>query len=226
MSNKYEGTQQFWDKVFINSDKKVNPSIPIDNTKLEKSIEWISQGSKKLLDFGCGSGRTLLRSLFYGVEQVYGIDISKEAINRANENVKEHGLKEEATFNVGSMELLKAIEDNSYDGIVLYNIIDNIYPKDALLVLEEVHRIVKSKGKVLIKFNPYIEEELIKEYKFKEVENEFYEETTGLYLWNLTDERIKEILQQYFDIEEEITVEFPEHNQINRMYYLRNKKVQ
>lgn len=224
MSNNYESTQQFWDKVFNNS-KKVSPSIPIENTKLEKSIEWISQGSKKLLDFGCGSGRTLLRSLFYSVEQVYGIDISKEAINRANENVKEYSL-EEATFNVGSIELLKAIEDNSYDGVILYNIIDNIYPKDALLVLEEIHRIVKSKGKVLIKFNPYIEEELIKEYKFEEVENEFYKESTGLYLWNLTDEKIKEILQKHFDIEEEITVDFPEHNQINRMYYLSNKKVQ
>lgn len=223
MRNKYETTKQFWDKVFFDSDTRACPTMPINNIKLEKSVEWISQGSNKLLDFGCGSGRILLRSLFYGVEHVYGIDISEGAVKSAWENVKVYGL-ENATFRLGSIELLKAIESNSYDGVILFNIIDNLFPKDAITILKEVHRIVKCNGKVLIKFNPYIEKELREEYKFEEVEEEVYRETSGLYLWNLANEKIKEILQQYFNIEKEVIVEFPEHNQINRMYYARNKK--
>lgn len=222
MKTKYESTKQFWEKIFQKAGI-INSSVPINNKMLEESVEWLSYESNRLLDFGCGSGRILLRSLFYGVAQVYGVDISEEAITCACKSLKKYELTEKASFEIGSIEKLKTLESESYDGAILFNIIDNMFPEDALTVLEEIHRIVKSTGKVLIKFNPYIEKKLREEYKFEKVKEEFYKETSGLYLWNLTDEKVKNILQRYFVIEKEVIVEYPEHNQINRLYYTRNK---
>lgn len=222
MKTKYDSTKKFWDKIFSKSGT-VNPTTPIGNIQLEESIEWVSQESMKLLDFGCGSGRVLLRSSCFGVEHMYGVDISEKAISCAYKNVNKYELEEKATFEIGGLEKLKAIETSSYDGAILFNIIDNLFPVDAMTVLDEIRRVVKENGKVLVKFNPYIEKKLREEYEFIEVEEEFYKETTGLYLWNLTDEKIRDILQQYFDIEKEIIVEYPEHNQINRMFYLWNR---
>ncbi len=222
MTNKYENTKKYWDKAFTNIST-INPTDPINNLSLEKSIKWISEDSSNLLDFGCGSGKILFRSLFYGVGQVLGIDISQEAINCANKSVNELELDNKAFFEVGGNELLKEINSNSYDGAVLFNIIDNLIPMDAVMVLEQIHRIVKDSGKILIKFNPYINKKLKEEFEFRELEEEFYEEKTGLYIWNLSNEKIKELLHEYFNIEQELIVEFPEYNQTNRMYYLRNK---
>lgn len=222
MINEYENTKLYWNKVFTNVTT-TDPTMPINNLSLEKSIKWISEDSRNLLDFGCGSGKMLLRSIFYGVGQVLGIDISQEAIICANKSVEEYEISEKAVFTTGGIELLKEINSKSYDGAVLFNIIDNLIPKDSILVLEEIQRIVKESGKILIKFNPYIEKKLREENNFEELNEEFYKEKTGLYLWNLSNDKIKEILQQYFNIEQEIIVEFPEYNQINRLYYLRNK---
>ncbi|MFL0253320.1 hypothetical protein ACJDT4_23210 [Clostridium neuense] len=49
--------------------------------------------------------------------------------------------------------------------MVLSNIIDNLYPYDAEILMNEVERILKAKGKALVKLNPYITKEQIMEYE-------------------------------------------------------------
>ena len=40
------------------------------------------------IDIGCGKGRVLIQALLYGCRNIYGVDISKELIECANNNVQ------------------------------------------------------------------------------------------------------------------------------------------
>ena len=226
MKEGYKDTIEFWQKTFAPKDELSKGRDYRKDTgviDLEKGIEWISSESEKILDYGCGNGVMVLRSLAYDVDKIYGIDICENAIKVAIRLVTENDLRDKASFEIGGVEALEKFQDCEFDGVILSNIIDNMIPKDSLRVLDEMARILKPCGKLLLKINPYIEEDKRREWKFKELEEEFYKETSGLYLWNLTEEKLNMILGEKFIIEERKEVYYKEHDMINRMYYVRKK---
>jgi len=222
MENNYGETIKFWENIF-SEEKEYNPEKQIGVEALERGIQWVSDNSKAVSDFGCGNGRMLLRCLSEGTERVHGIDLSNNAIALGQKVIDYYKLEDKATLVCGGIEKLKELESENFNGAILSNIIDNLIPEDSKQVLEEIHRVLVPNGKLLLKFNPYIEKELREEYELKEISEEFYKETTGLYLWNLTEEKIKELIAPYFTIEKYEIVEFKQYDQINRMYYLRAK---
>lgn len=222
MANDYKETLNYWDNVF-SQVPEYDPNQKIQIQEIDNGIEWLGKNSKSIIDFGCGSGRVLLRCLDNGVEHVCGIDLSSNAISIATNIVEKFNLENKAKFICGGADKLKEIESDSFSGAILFNIIDNLVPDDAQEVIKQIHRIIKPNGKVLLKLNPYFAKDIREKYEFKEMSNEFYKETTGLYLWNLTEEKIKEIIEPYFVIEKHEEIEFKQYNMINRMYYLRYK---
>ncbi len=226
MQVEYKDTIGFWEKVFASKEqlcKGRDYTKNIGVIDLEKGIEWISSTSEKILDYGCGNGVMVLRTLAYGVNNIHGIDICENAIKAALKSVQEYELKDKASFEIGGVEALEKLQDCEFDGVILSNIIDNMIPKDSLRLLDEVARILKPGGKLLLKINPYIEEEKRQEWKFEELQEEFYKETSGLYLWNLTEDKLDMILGDKFIIEERKEVYFEQHDMFNRMYYVRKK---
>ena len=222
MENNYGETIKFWENIF-SEEKEYNPEKQIGVEALERGIQWVACDSEAVIDFGCGNGVMLLRCISEGAERVYGIDLSNNAIALGQKVIDNYKLQDRASLICGSVEKIKELESNSFSGAILSNIIDNLIPEDSKQVLEEIHRVLEPNGKLLLKFNPYLEKELREEYELKEISEEFYKETTGLYLWNLKEEKIKELIAPYFAIEKYEIVEFKEYDQINRMYYLRAK---
>src|SRR6056297_1987906 len=147
MSKKYKKTKEFWETIFAKVPG-YNPLNQLDNNRIENAIQWISESSKKVLEFGTGNGRVISRCLYYGVENIYGIDISTKGIEIANSIMKENNLTESAKFNSGSVKSLKKYKNNEFDGIILFNIIDNLYPSDVEFILKESYRILNKSGKV------------------------------------------------------------------------------
>jgi len=226
MKEGYKDTIEFWQKTFAYKDELSKGRDYRKDTgviELEKGIEWISAKNGKLFDYGCGNGAMIQRALAYGVDRIHGIDICENAIKQAINVVEEYHLQDKASFEIGGVEALEKFQDCEFHGVILSNIIDNMIPKDSLRVLDEVARILKPGGKLLLKINPYIEEEKRREWKFEELEEEFYKETSGLYLWNLTEEKLDMILGEKFIIEERKEVYYEAHDMINRMYYIRKK---
>ncbi|XMB66815.1 class I SAM-dependent methyltransferase [Mycoplasmatota bacterium zrk1] len=217
----YNSTKKFWDKIFI---KRGNLKITSTSTgvkELDDSIIWISD-CKRIMDFGCGNGSMLIRCALQNDAECLGIDISSEAINTANEKFKANKIKG-YSFISGGVEVLDKMEDSSFDGIILYNIIDNLHPKDADQVLKEIKRILKNHGKIILKVNPYITEEEVKEWNMTLVEKNFYKEESEIYLHNLTTEEWKTYLSEYFKIDKYIDVYYEKHKRFNRLFYLINK---
>lgn len=219
----YKAMRSFWNDLF----KKIPPSkyekLDLGQEDLNKASTWLTSGTKSILDYGCGSGTFLFDCALKGTKYNIGVDISAEAIKLAKERAKFLKTKE-FEFIEGGLEYLNKIKNNSIDGVILSNIVDNLIPKDGESVLFNIHRIVHAGGKILVKVNQFLTKEQIKEYKFKDLGNDLFLDTEGLYIWNLDTEKWCKLLNKYFDIYIKKDIYYEEYGQYNRLFLLINKE--
>jgi len=187
--------------------------------RFDQALDWLCKESENVLDFGCGSGSLLFLCANRGTKKHLGIDLAEEAVQYAKKR-SECMQQGEYEFCTGSIEQLKRLADQSIDSVILSNILDNVYPDDARQVLSECSRILKPKGKLLVKLNPYVTEEQITEWNMKELEPEVYDD--GFILWNRTTKDWIWELQKYFSIEDSYEFYIAEAEQVNRVFLLLN----
>jgi len=215
--NKYDKCIELWDDIFSKEETVLPKKRETGNVEFDKGLAWLTDGAVSVLDFGCGNGTALFLCNKYGTDTHIGIDLSSQAINRAVEKSKliENG---DFRFLCGGIEVLGNIPDESVDSAILSNIIDNLYPDDAIVVLEEIKRILKKNGKLLVKLNPFITDEQVKEYGIKRISGNLLDD--GMLLWNNTNEEWENILETRYSINRYTEVYYEKHDQINRMYLL------
>ncbi|MFX1346520.1 MAG: SAM-dependent methyltransferase [Promethearchaeota archaeon] len=101
----------------------------------------------KLLDVSSGRGT---QSIFYAKEygvNVTGIDISEEMVKFAMKNAKNENVQDLASFEIGDSQELP-FEDNQFDVVVNECAVG--IPDDSQKVLNEMTRVVKNGGTVII----------------------------------------------------------------------------
>jgi len=219
----YKDTIDFWSDIFQNSEKSFDYTEPFQIAEIEECLDWLVDENSSLVDFGCGNGKLLMRCLAKGGETALGIDISPKAIESAKELAKDNNLLSRTNWIVGEVKELSKLKKNEFDAGILSNVVDNLIPKDSIQLLEEYSRIIKPGGKIFLKMNDYVDPSRLEEWNAKEIEDDFYKEESGLYFWNLEDEKVINLFEEHFKIDKKIEVEFKEHGQVNRLYYLRNR---
>lgn len=112
-------------------------------TDLAFKLIKIKEGMK-ILDVGCGTGNFSVKLAKMGCK-VTGIDISNEMLNIARKKSKEQNLDIE--FLNMDLNNLK-FDDNSFDAVLSMTAFEFI--QDAPKALEELFRIVKKDGQILI----------------------------------------------------------------------------
>jgi len=218
MKDTYEKCKKVWDGVFAKEDKtQVPEDKKIGNSDLSAGVDWLCDGIDTVLDFGCGNGSLLFYCALRGTKRHLGFDISSEAIKLANRR-KEKMQVGEFDFREGDVNSLEKIADSLVDGVILSNIIDNLVPADVDKLLEQVNRILQPNGKLLIKLNPYIEPEQIKEWGIKVIQGNLLDD--GLLLLNLKTEEWTRMFERYFVIHEYKDIYYEEHEQYNRLFLL------
>ncbi|HHT66355.1 MAG: class I SAM-dependent methyltransferase [Caldicoprobacterales bacterium] len=215
----YHKNKSYWNEVFKNYHGRAIKTKSIGHEDVDNALDWLCEDSVSILDFGCGNGVWLFKCLLRGTKKHFGIDLSHEGIRVANETYKRMG-KGEFIFAAGGVEALESVSGDSIDGVILSNIIDNLIPADTVKVLSEIKRILKARGKVLIKLNPFLTDKQIKDWKIKAIEGNFLDD--GLFLWNQTTEEWTELLEKYFRIVMKKDIYYPEHEQYNRLFLLCN----
>jgi ubiquinone/menaquinone biosynthesis C-methylase UbiE len=101
---------------------------------------------RKVLDAGCGNGRHVVFFAEQGFD-VYGIDISEEAIKIANAWLTKKGLK--AYLEVGDVEKLP-FKDDYFDLVISCEVLDHIpFPK-AKRAMREIRRVCVPGGYIFI----------------------------------------------------------------------------
>ncbi len=217
----YELTTAYWDQVF-EKVRHYNPTETISQELLENALDWLAAGADSIIDYGCGSGRVLLRLVQKGVQRGVGIDLSQQAIHLANTVAEDYGMKERAFFVSGGLRCLHELEPASFKGAVVFNIIDNMLPEDAFDLIKQIHRVLVYRGRVLLKLNAWQPKEIIdSDPSYHKLGEDFYQEESGLYLWNISNEALEELLNPYFFIEDIQRIHFPHYETDNRLFYLR-----
>lgn len=188
-------------------------NTPLESAVLEEAITWLCRDGATILDFGCGSGGLSFPCVFHGARSVLGIDLSLEAIRFAGACGQ---TLPQCRFIHGSVEVLQSLSLESFDGVILSNILDNLYPEDALEVLSQCVRLLKPGGKALIKLNPHLTAGEIAQWAVTEIEEDLLDD--GLLLWNKPDEHWLSLLNWHFSLVRQEDVYFSEYHQHNRLF--------
>ncbi len=218
--NSYKNTKAYWDTVFEHFNRPFPEDISTNIPVLDETILSVGKQNMNALDFGFGSGMVLLMLATHYTGTFTGIELSPKACDLATRLFNHYGI-ETATFIEGSFEHLKTIEDDTLDTFIASNILDNITKTDAQKLIEEAHRVLKPGGKMLVKLNDYYTDAQVKALKLKPLSDNFYEEPSGLYLYNLEDHRWKQLFAKYFYILNNVTFDMPQANAKNRLFVLK-----
>lgn len=117
----------------------------IDSKNIEKAklIELINPKNKKILEIGCGDG-TIAKYISPLCQKYIGIDVDKNVLNKAKKNVSKN-----LTFYLRSGEDTQLVND-SIDTVLMHLCLHEVSPQKQGLVLQEIHRVLKPKGQLLI----------------------------------------------------------------------------
>ena len=126
-------------------------------------LDWLEpKEGEKILDIACGGGALSLKIAEKGCE-VYGVDLSEDAINSAKRLAEREKIA--CKFEVGSAEDLP-YPDGYFDKVVCSSSLEHF--KDDIKALKEMHRVLKPNGKLVLttdSFNYPISDELKEKHR-------------------------------------------------------------
>jgi len=127
--------------VLSSLQSHVLPLVPGLADQLERGLRW--------LDAGCGSGRILNRlAELFPNSRFVGMDLSKDAVRVAREEVTAKGLKNVEFVAVDLSEFDRTAEPESFDVITTFDAIHD--QGKPLNVLKGIHRALKGSGTYLM----------------------------------------------------------------------------
>lgn len=220
----YECTTALWDKVYNQYDLE-------DLTDLELSVEptfdaclhIFSQHAERVMDFGCGTGDILFQCAQYG-HLFYGIGIDRSEVGiQFGKNMANLNHFRQLDFVVGDVSHIVQMEEESFDGIILSNILDVMPKQNADAIMMELTRLLKKDGLMFIKLNPYETDNRLSELGLICFQDNLYEKDGFLRLRRLdTKEWINEF-EHNFIIERYLEFPYPWQEGMNRLFLLRKR---
>ena len=102
---------------------------------------------RRVIDFGCGSGRLARIALDLGAASVIGVDLSEKNVTRAREAVAGVGLGERISFVVGRPDAMP-LDSASADVVLCFDVMEHVLDYDA--IIRDWHRVLVPGGKVLV----------------------------------------------------------------------------
>lgn len=136
-----------WNTLIRNGKPFSNTILPEYGPFLKRNeddIKLIDVSEKKVLDFGCGEGESLEYLLNKGANEIWGIDISEEQINKAKERFPMFS----DNFIVSPMEDDIDLPNNYFDYII--SIFSIGYTSDLEKTFSNAYKLLNENGELII----------------------------------------------------------------------------
>lgn len=144
--NKEEKLKAWNWSILDNADREYWSS-PSGNV-FEFALHLNRGGKRRIYDLGCGLGRHLFFLVEMGFD-IYGSDFSLDAVKEVNQRLRKmeypHRVKHESMTEISEA-------DESFDAVIAYNVIYHAYFADMKKTLDNIYRILKPGGDLLITF--------------------------------------------------------------------------
>jgi SAM-dependent methyltransferase len=123
----------YWDRVA--NEKRFSHPLRVDWLR-----RYLKNPQPRVLDYGCGYGRTLADLSAAGFRNLYGTDFSEVMLGRARVEVPGHAL-------VRNDGLQLPFKSESFDAVLLFAVLTCIPPDhDQRLLLSEIERVLRPGG--------------------------------------------------------------------------------
>jgi SAM-dependent methyltransferase len=135
-----------------------------------KMLDWLAEkvnGLGTICDLGCGAGQVAGYLFSRGIG-VCGIDLSSEMIKQARR------LNPEIDFRQGNMLALTEVAGNTFGGIAAFYSIIHVPRPSLVAALQEMKRVSRPGGRLLLTFHIGQEDRHIAEWWNKPVSLDFY----------------------------------------------------
>ncbi len=118
------------------------------------SVAGIAAGMR-VLDVGCGRGEILRRTTLLGA-RAYGIDYADVAV-RISKQIADGTETEGQTIEVSrASALYLPFTADTFDRVLLLDIVEHLYPDELTLAFKEVWRVLKPGGRIIIHTAPNV----------------------------------------------------------------------
>lgn len=212
--NQYHNQHQYWDRVA--AEKEFSTPLQTD-----LFLKYVPKDSR-ILDHGCGYGRTLHELQELGYKNLYGSDSSPKMIERARRELKN------ATLALGDGESIP-FADDTFDAVSLIAVLTSVIEDEAQQkMILELKRVLKPDG--IFYINDFLlnqDERNLTRYKnFQDIYGRYgvFELPEGAVCRHHSPIWINNLLQEFQQIIYQETVfNTMNGNQSNGFYYLGRK---
>lgn len=220
----YELETDMWNKIF----EEYQP-IDLRGTELkvepmfDEALELFASRTKRVLDFGCGTGDISFQYLQYQPDhQIVGIDKAETGIRFAKETARLSHYRRTHFLN-GGEELLDQFNKGEFDGIILSNVLDVMPKAVSCEAMLKLNKLLKHDGYWFIKMNPYYSKEELESFGYQKKGANLYEEEGILHLRQATTEYWKKQLSEFGEVIVYLEFQYPWQKGMNRLF-VTNKK--
>lgn len=137
-----------WDEKFYGGEEHLLEKFRIPHENFDDFIRLLKDNkAQKVLDLGCGTGRHTIALAKEGFE-VYGIDISRNALKVCRERLKEENLEADLQF----ADIYKPLpyEDDFFDGMISASTLHHAIIKDIKGLIKELARVLQPSAVMMI----------------------------------------------------------------------------
>jgi len=139
-------SKKIWNSIYKETER-VETTLRVDEDIPRIAKLFKEHGVKRVLDLGCGAGRHLIYLASKNFD-VYGLDISSEAVKKAKQRLTKMKIK--ADLKVGSMFTKFPYSSNFFDAVISITTLHHGRIEQITKAISEIERVLKPSGLIFI----------------------------------------------------------------------------
>lgn len=166
----------FWDEQFESLEpKKIDESDLEISNDLDEALVFLGHHAETVVEVGVGSGYGVLMCHMFGtkVKQLIGFDPSGNAIKYLQKTCQLSNI-DAIELHVADHTFLYDLKDASVDGFISLNVLDVLTPSVSDVIVDEMKRVLRPGGYLVLKFNFMLDAAIIERTKAEEIEDNVY----------------------------------------------------